>query len=106
MTRVIENIKTGISAINSLSTHKPFLFSLKDLDPYKNEDGKSAPKQPKEIKYLTLEDEILIIAVALTFGLPWLARDPAKIGPLVRQWGGIDGEKAYLECLQKKSAHT
>ncbi len=97
--RTIENLRASVSAIDSLSTHKPFPLSGRDLDSY-HRDGR--PKKSAEMKYMTLGDEIPLLLFVVTLALPFAARNPDSIAGLVRQWTGTEGEKAYKERVAQR----
>jgi hypothetical protein len=69
-------------------------------DPFSRTDFKTGrDKDPNQIKYLTLIEDIPLLSLALiVLGLPtlFISGDPTKLSPIVRQFAGVDGEKAFL----------
>lgn len=95
----LENLKITLQAIFSMSTHKPFLLSLRELDKW--DDKTKRKKSPEEIKYLTLGDELILYLSVLTFGLFWALKNPKKLSFLVRQWAGNEGESVYRSKISE-----
>lgn len=101
MTAKLENLQRTFYTITGMSTHLPFLISRKQLDDFDRNNNK---KDSSEKKYLTLGEEIPLLVIAFTIGLPFIINNPASIADLVLQWTGPEGKQEYLKRVAKPEA--
>ncbi|GAB4219390.1 MAG: hypothetical protein Fur009_5340 [Candidatus Microgenomates bacterium] len=106
--KLIEGFKNTFNffkTTSSLSTHLPLGLRMWQFDEI-DKNGQPIPLENR--KYMTILEEGLFYffsLVGLPILFPIIFKDPKRAAGFVRQFGGIEGEKAFLEKLSTSPQH-